>query len=314
MIELNTIYNADCLAFLKQMPDNFIDCCVTSPPYYGLRDYGVNGQIGLEETPEQYVQKLVAVFAEVKRVLKPEGTLWLNLGDSYANNGCNSNQVGRFTGERIRAGKKGIMDSRPRKIPENLKPKDLIGIPWMTAFALRADGWYLRQDIIWHKPNPMPESVTDRCTKSHEYIFLLAKSQKYYYDYKAIAENSTYFDIDNRSINGPTISARMDGSQYQCKRQGVYSEDGLRNKRDVWTVNTKPYKESHFATFPEKLIVDCIKAGCPENGIVLDPFMGAGTTGLVARKLNCNYVGIELNAEYIKIAERRIYNEIGLFV
>jgi DNA modification methylase len=359
MIELNKIYNADCLTFLKQMPDNFIDCCVTSPPYYGLRDYGVNGQIGLEETPKQYVQKLVEIFREVNRVLKPEGTLWLNLGDSYANNGCNSSQVGGFTGERIRAGKKGIMDSRPRKIPENLKPKDLIGIPWMVAFDLRADGWYLRQDIIWHKPNPMPESVTDRCTKSHEYIFLLSKSQRYYYDQKAIKQPIDDASVlrlaqqikdqkgsdripgktngnmkavgpgrkprpdDNRGGNqgtGRGIPAMaidgngVNGHSGYFDSCGNLIGDGMANKKSVWTVSTMPFKEAHFATFPEKLIVDCIKAGCPENGIVLDPFMGAGTTALVARKLNRNYIGIELNAEYIKIAEKRIFNEIGLFV
>jgi DNA modification methylase len=330
MIELNKIYEGDCLTFLKQMPDNFIDCCVTSPPYYGLRDYGVDGQIGLEETPEQYVQKLVEIFREVKRVLKPEGTLWLNLGDSYAGSGKGiGSDHGKavFTDNEIPKTKWRKSDKDNTRNGEwcnrnglgyipDLKPKDLIGIPWMVAFALRADGWYLRQDIIWHKRNPMPESVTDRCTKSHEYIFLLAKSQKYYYDYEAIQEPSVAagelrrFNDPKKIERGmgkiPTGNESPDALPYEIKDN--------RNKRSVWTVNTKPYKDAHFAVYPEELIVDCIKAGCPENGTVLDPFMGAGTTGLVARKVNRNYVGIELNAEYIKIAEKRIYNEIGLFV
>ncbi|MEY4095700.1 MAG: Bordetella phage vB BbrM, partial [Acidobacteriota bacterium] len=178
-----TIHNGDCLEVLRTMPDESVQCCVTSPPYWGLRDYGHDGQIGLESTPEAYVGRMVEVFREVRRVLREDGTLWLNLGDSYANKGAkDSSAVGGFTGERIRAGAKGIMDSRPREIPDGLKPKDLVGIPWRVAFALQADGWYLRQDIIWHKPNPMPESVTDRCTKAHEYVFLMAKSQRYYYD------------------------------------------------------------------------------------------------------------------------------------
>jgi DNA modification methylase len=310
MIELNKIYEGDCLTFLKQMPDNFIDCCVTSPPYYGLRDYGVDGQIGLDETPEQYVQKLVEVFREVRRVLKPEGTLWLNLGDSYASSTKGSG--GPSSKQDSNAGSR----YNPRKFNHGVKEKDLMGIPWMVAFALRVDGWYLRQDIIWHKRNPMPESVTDRCTKSHEYIFLLAKSQKYYYDYEAIQEPSVAagelrrFNDPKKIERGmgkiPTGNESPDALPYEIKDN--------RNKRSVWTVNTKPYKDAHFAVYPEELIVDCIKAGCPENGTVLDPFMGAGTTGLVARKVNRNYVGIELNAEYIKIAEKRIYNEIGLFV
>lgn len=316
MIELNKIYEGDCLTFLKQMPDNFIDCCVTSPPYYGLRDYGVDGQIGLEETPEQYVQKLVEIFREVKRVLKPEGTLWLNLGDSYNGNKVGNTNRTYANGIEDKSKVYAKTDSFSKKLVEGLKPKDLIGIPWMVAFALRADSWYLRQDIIWHKRNPMPESVTDRCTKSHEYIFLLAKSQKYYYDYEAIQEPSVAA-CELRRLNDPKKIERGMGKV----PTGNESPDALpykikdnRNKRSVWTVNTKPYKDAHSAVYPEELIVDCIKAGCPENGTVLDPFMGAGTTGLVARKVNRNYVGIELNAEYIKIAEKRIYNEIGLFV
>ncbi len=356
MIDLNKIYNTDCLTFLKELPDNFIDCCVTSPPYYGLRDYGVAGQIGLEETPEQYVQKLVEIFREVKRVLKPEGTLWLNLGDSY--NGSNqSGGIGIVNNKKYHD-TKDVKQIGTKRI-KGLKPKDLIGIPWMVAFALRADGWYLRQDIIWNKPNPMPESVTDRCTKAHEYIFLLSKSQKYYYDQEAIKQpvaDATVLRLaqqveDQKGSNripgktngnmkavGPGRKPRPDdnrgGNQGTGRgipamaidgkgvngHSGYFDScgnligEGMANKKSVWTVPTMPFKEAHFATFPEKLIADCIKAGCPENGIVLDPFMGAGTTGLVARKLNRNYVGIELNAEYIKIAEKRIYNEIGIFI
>lgn len=298
------IFNMDCLEGLKTLPDNSIDCCITSPPYFGLRDYGNENQIGLEETPEEFVNKLVEVFAEVKRVLKPEGTLWLNLGDSYYRSGNDQpEQKGMLNTEKINQ-RYGFRNENKLK-SQDLKPKDLIGIPWMVAFALRTNGWYLRQDIIWHKPNPMPESVTDRCTKAHEYIFLLSKSPKYYFDNEKISENANYAgEKRGKSRNiSPTRITEMDNKIYNT-----------RNKRSVWTVTTKPFSEAHFATFPEDLIVDCIKAGCPEGGLVLDPFMGAGTTGLVAKKLNRHYVGFELNPEYIKIAERRIYTEIGLFL
>jgi len=308
MLELNKIYCGDSLEVLKTFPDESINCCVTSPPYWGLRDYNVKEQLGLEKTPEEYVENMVKVFREVKRVLKDDGTLWLNLGDSYNGSGKAGNKNNTYFKKHTEFGKPATHKDKignPTNV-KTLKSKDLIGIPWMVAFALRADGWYLRQDIIWHKPNPMPESVTDRCTKAHEYIFLLSKSSKYYYDYKAISEKSKWFEKDHRSADGYTVSDRMEGSQYQCQRQGVYNEDGLANKRSVWKINTKAYREAHFATFPEKLIWDCVKAGCPENGIVLDPFMGAGTTGLVARKLDRNYVGIELNPKYIEIANKRI--------
>jgi len=310
MIELNKIYFGDCLEVLNSFPDESVNCCVTSPPYYGLRDYGVNGQIGLEETPELYVQKLVRVFGEVKRILREDGTLWLNLGDSYYNSNPGTGGACKLKG----AGK-AMTEARytgiTRTMPDYLKPKDLIGIPWMVAFALRANGWYLRQDIIWAKPNPMPESVTDRCTKAHEYIFLLSKNRKYYFDSNSIKEESKTFDNgirdrDNSKLNNTPGRSRMAGlktNQYEKA-----------NKRSVWTINTMPNSEAHFATFPELLISDCIKAGCPEDGVVLDPFIGAGTTGLVAKKLERNYIGIELNPEYIKIAERRIFNEIGLFL
>lgn len=307
MVELNKIYNEDCLTFLKQMPDQYVECCITSPPYFGLRDYGMAGQIGLEETPEAYVEKMVAVFREVRRVLKDDGTLWLNLGDSYASNtkgsGRPSSKQDSNAGSRY----------NPRKFNHGVKEKDLMGIPWMVAFALRADGWYLRQDIIWHKPNPMPESVTDRCTKSHEYIFLLSKSLQYYFDAKAIAEQQQQSSRERltRGWNGDGDRGYPNGPQNHLKNymgsfDSVEETPLTRNKRDVWTVTTKPYREAHFATYPPDLIEPCIKAGCPEGGIVLDPFMGAGTTALVAHKLNRNYIGTELNPEYCQIAEKRI--------
>jgi DNA modification methylase len=341
----NKIINIDCLEGLKQLPDNSIDCCVTSPPYWGLRDYGHDDQIGLEQSPEEYVDKIVLLFGEVKRALKDDGTLWLNLGDSYYNfRGYTDYAVKQS----ISSNDAHVMNSpcgkRNAKI-DGLKGKDLVGIPWMVAFALRADGWYLRQDIIWHKPNPMPESVTDRCTKSHEYIFLLSKSQKYYFDYEAIQEEAAYDGrkdtmmkggdkyadgeyLANGNANSLSVKGRerwkfknlQDKGQqthtiHEKRANGEVDElYAVRNKRDVWTVNTKPFSDAHFATFPEKLIVDMIKAGCPKDGIVLDPFMGSGTTAVVARKLERNYTGFELNQEYIKIAEKRLYNELGMFL
>jgi len=307
---IDTILEGDALTRLKELPSESVDCCITSPPYFGLRDYGVEGQIGLEESPEAYVSKLVEVFREVRRVLKKEGTLWLNLGDSFAsgkgtcfNPGGGSSSLGKA---RKDAGahplnRGNISDLRA----SGLKPKDLIGIPWMVAFALRADGWYLRSDIIWHKPNCMPESVTDRPTKSHEYIFLLSKSQKYYYDGEAIKEES--ITNDPRKPYTSQGAKELDGRDVW--HSGEKRENGdftKRNKRTVWTVATKPYSEAHFATFPEKLIEPCVLAGCPEGGICLDPFFGAGTTGLVAKKLGRHFVGIELNEAYIGMAQKRI--------
>ncbi len=421
-LKINTIYQGNSLAVLKTFPAQSVDCCITSPPYWGLRDYGtatwVGGdencnhyrdnhvsnscttghtnsqkeggigdsiykdvckkcgairqdeQLGLENTPEEYVANMVAIFSEVNRILKDEGTLWLNLGDSYYNfrgysdfsikQTCASNDAHVMNSP---SGKRNV-------IQENLKGKDMVGIPWMTAFALRSSGWYLRQDIIWHKPNPMPESVTDRCTKSHEYIFLLSKSPKYYFDYESIQEEATGYDgrkytvmkgsekysdgeylqmgnANSLSVKGrerwkykskfgdrdgelnglhsgnewtPKYKNLQDKGQqpnsfHESRAEGIPDElYAIRNKRDVWTINTKPYKEAHFATFPEKLIEPMIKAGCPPKGLILDPFMGSGTIGLVARKLDRNYVGIELNPKYIKIAEKRIFNEIGLFL
>ena len=333
-IEKNTIINGNSLEVLKSLPDNSIDCCVTSPPYYALRDYGCDGQIGLEETPEKYIESLCDVFSEVRRVLTPEGTLWLNIGDSY-----NGNKVGNI--EVVKNKKVSESNDFHKKLCGGAKPKDLIGIPWMLAFALRSQGWYLRQDIIWHKPNPMPESVTDRCTKSHEYIFLMSKSQKYYFDYEAIQEpcadqSRTNYACGNRTngINkdrndndfgerSKNWKPRTKNCQYDGQKPNSFHlsrENGepdkeyyVRNKRDVWSVNVKPCSEAHFATYPFELIKPCILAGCPENGIVLDPFMGSGTTAIVARSLNRNYLGVELNPEYIKIAHKRLEKHLGMF-
>jgi len=327
MLELNKIYNMDCMEGLKQLPDNSINCCVTSPPYWGLRDYGVDGQIGLEVTPAEYVGRMVEVFKEVKRVLRADGTLWLNLGDSYA--GYWGDKKAREENRPSMADTNGWtngfnMNARPdfhNAFDEmKIKPKDLVGIPWMVAFALRADGWYLRQDIIWHKPNPMPESVKDRCTKAHEYIFLLSKSQHYYYDYEAIKEPCTTnenrpfgavrereYGYNSKHLKARGYKVKQGSTEYPLQHKGKDIEsNSTRNKRSVWTVTTKPFKEAHFATFPPDLIKPCILAGCPKNGIVLDPFMGSGTTGMVAAMYQRNFIGFELNPEYCKMAEKRI--------
>ena len=316
-METNIIYNENCLTGLKQLPDNSVDCCITSPPYFNLRDYGCKEQIGLEDTPEQYIQSLVAVFEEVHRVLAPEGTLWVNIGDSYAGSGkggaCYPDNAKQYK----QGTNRGTIDvPATAKRYTGYKPKDLIGIPWMLAFALRASGWYLRQDIIWAKPNPMPESVKDRCTKSHEYIFLLSKSPKYYFNSEAIQEPST----TQGAAEG--YKTRYGGKKYtetpdkffRTKSGNAYVHRDFRNKRDIWTVPTQPIPDAHFATYPERLIIDCIRAGCPENGIVLDPFMGSGTTAVVARKNNRRYIGFELNPDYIDIANRRLRKELGLFI
>ena len=274
-----TIISGDCRTVLNDLDERSVQTCVTSPPYFGLRDYGVDGQIGNESSPEEYVESLVGVFRAVKRVLKDDGTLWLNLGDSYSrgDRGTVVSQKGLCSSKSDK--QKYHFESASAKLGKHpiIKPKDLIGIPWRVAFALQEDGWYLRQDIIWHKPNPMPESVKDRCTKTHEYIFLLTKSSDYYYDYKAIRE---------RALTG--------------------DEPNERNKRSVWTVRTKPFLDVHFATFPEQLIEPCILAGSARGDIVLDPFTGSGTTGLVAFENGRGFLGAEINPEYKKLAERRI--------
>ncbi len=290
------------------MEANSVHTCVTSPPYYGLRDYGHDGQIGLEETPDAYVAKMVEVFREVRRVLRDDGTLWLNLGDSYAGGGT----IGRndTTPEALarRAAKYGTGQKEgslvgahgTRQPVAGLKPKDLIGIPWRVAFALQADGWYLRQDIIWHKPNPMPESVTDRCTKAHEYIFLLSKSSRYYYDIDAMKEKAVKGDSGAGARNYTGINGRERLTQSESSRiEG-------RNRRSVWTIATQPYPGAHFAAFPPDLIRPCIQAGCPLSGLVLDPFGGSGTTAQVAIQEGRNAVIIELNPKYVELARKRI--------
>jgi len=302
------ILHGDVLDKLQEIESESIQCVVTSPPYWGLRDYGIEGQLGLEATPELYVEKMVKVFREVKRVLKNDGTVWLNLGDSYNGSGKAGNKNSEYYKKHTEFGKPAKNKDKIG-IPTNvkgLKPKDLVGIPWRVAFALQADGWWLRQDIIWHKPAPMPESVTDRCTKSHEYIFLLTKSAKYYYDADAIKEDS----IDPESFTGRRERKMTD--EYK-KTTGHSNTSGAkvgktyekRNKRSVWTINTKPYKDAHFAVFPPKLPELCIKAGSKEGDTVLDPFFGSGTTGWAAQRLGRKWIGIELNADYIKIAEKR---------
>jgi DNA modification methylase len=403
------ILTGDCRETLKTLPDASVHCCVTSPPYWGLRDYGtakweggdaacnhrqvdirqrrglaaaanasdggnrtqaarndndlgipfrdicgkcgarrIDSQIGLEQTPEAYVAELVAVFREVRRVLRPDGTLWLNLGDSYwGGKGASGSSKARATAKErgyVQSGGTVQMNKRPQDgTHDTIKPKDLVGIPWRVAFALQADGWYLRQDIIWAKPNPMPESVTDRCTKAHEYIFLLSKSAKYYYDHEAIKEPVTQSSIERLSqpnlehqagsdrvpgkTNGP-MKAVGRGGKNAFRGQGSNRDtetgpanrdgrdmkeigtDDTRNKRSVWTVCTQPYKEAHFATFPRALIEPCILAGCPAGGVVLDPFGGSGTTGEVAASNGRDSILIELNPAYVKLAADRG----GLFV
>lgn len=368
---------------LKLLPDESVHCCVTSPPYFGLRDYGVAGQIGLEPSPDAFVAELVDVFREVRRVLRADGTIWLNLGDSYAGSGRGGNptektstleggqdsqkasMVKRARGSQLPAGfhehsrQSGAIGRAWVPPPSGLKQKDLIGTPWMVAFALRADGWYLRQDIIWSKPNPMPESVTDRCTKAHEYLFLLSKSSKYYYDQDAILEdcspntnarlsqdvqnqigseranggektNGNMKAVSRQSWKGSTFDGPRDlevrpdtGRKRAPAGEGIKNNDSFdaamaimptkRNKRSVWTVATEGFKEAHFATFPPALIGPCILAACPQGGVCLDPFGGAGTTGLVADRLQRHAILIELNPEYAAMARRRIDGDSPLF-
>jgi DNA modification methylase len=324
------ILSGDCREVLRALAARSVHCCVTSPPYFGLRDYGVDGQIGLEQTPDAYVAELVAVFREVRRVLRDDGTLWLNLGDSYANDGKWGGHTG---GKHVK-----VLHCSPigrNKRYTGLKPKDLIGIPWMVAFALRADGWWLRQDIIWSKPAPMPESVTDRCTKAHEYLFMLSKSERYYYDADAIAEPIT--DSSRARMGQPNLAQQNGSDRVPGKTNGnmkavLKKQDGhgrryagfnerffagecaeTRNKRSVWTVATQPYSEAHFATFPPALIEPCIKAGTMLGGTVLDPFGGSGTTAMVADRLGRAAILIELNPTYVDIAKRRIHDDAGMF-
>lgn len=304
---------------LKDLPDNSVQTVVTSPPYWGLRDYGEKTQIGLEETPKDFVEQLCVVFDEVWRVLKDDGTLWLNLGDSYA-----AFRDSKAIPDTLRDGDGTAVAQASNRNPSNLrkaglKHKDLVGIPWRVAFALQERGWYLRSDIIWHKPNPMPESVTDRPTKSHEYLFLLTKSPKYFYDNKAILEPVSDVSLARAeygwdSDRPSTKNASMGGSGIHVEKMGnrFVNPEG-RNKRTVWTVTTKSYKEAHFATYPPDLIEPCILAGSKEGDTVLDPFSGSGTTGEVALKYGRNYIGLELNPDYAKLSEKRISEAIGMF-
>jgi len=334
-----SILTGNVFDILPTLEAESVNCCVTSPPYWGLRDYGTDCQLGIEPTPELYVANLVAVFREVWRVLRDDGTLWLNLGDSYAGswgnqgrksergtqrpvNGpmiqnvggvahtigcdmdedctCGARVAGVYPDKRTCTG--SWVNDHP-----TLKPKDLVGIPWRVAFALQADGWYLRSDIIWSKPNPMPESVTDRPTKAHEYVFLMSKRERYWYDAAAIAETMNPASAARYEYGfGGKKNEHLKATVNQTAVVGNRDATATRNRRTVWTIATQPYPEAHFATFPEKLVEPCVLAGCPAGGTVLDPFTGSGTTGAVAYRLGRKFVGIELNPEYAALAEKRI--------
>ncbi len=354
-IGFNRIYQGNSIDVLKTFPDEIVDCVVTSPPYWGLRDYGtaeweggdtecshkreskksdktitghknfeemngvgdaiyksvcsrcgakrVDKQLGLEETPEEFAQNLVKLFREIKRVLKKSGTVWLNLGDSYSR--TPNSQVSQKGLCASKNDDKKYEYSHKKDYGDTIKPKDLVGIPWKVAFALQSDGWYLRQDIIWHKPNPMPESVKDRCTKAHEYIFLLSKSPKYFYDIDAIREPVSEISLKRAEYGWDGVEVEGRNSPQKCDDMKRFAPESGRNKRSVWKITTKSYKEAHFATFPPELPELCIKAGCPKDGVVLDPFFGSGTTGWVAQRLGRKWIGVELNPEYIKIADKR---------
>jgi len=330
----------DSLAVLSSLPDASVDCCVTSPPYWGLRDYGVAGQMGLEATPDKFVAGMVGVFREVRRVLREDGTCWVNIGDSYAGSGPSGASYESETTKRRAEGsgtdgafrvsktlgERGLTYADKKPIPPSgFKHKDLIGIPWRLALALHADGWWLRQDIIWAKPNPMPESVTDRCTKSHEYIFMLTKSARYFYDAAAIAEPTAYPD-DTRPANGSLSPGQREGSGVRKRVPPIggvkaVGENGngnrtysgnmpeqreTRNARSVWKIPSQASSVPHFAMFPEELPRRCIKAGCPVGGVVLDPFSGMATTGQVAIELGRSYIGIELNPKYGEMSRDRL--------
>ncbi len=354
---MNEILVGDALTRLRELPEESIHCVITSPPYWGLRDYGVEGQLGLEATPEEYVAKMVEVFHEVRRVLRPDGTLWLNLGDSYAGSGRGRNSVGshshspsdkqarnhgsvngRLLRPAIPARNHGLHTSQVDSDiigthwvppPPGLKCKDMVGIPWRVALALQADGWWLRSDIIWSKPNPMPESVLDRPTKAHEYVFLMTKSERYFYDADAIKEDAEY--TPDRPTSGWDMTGGTDHKQKAGRYRNLAGKGSFngktaknpareeafravvlkRNKRSVWAIATEAYPDAHFATFPTKLVEPCILAGSAEGGIVLDPFMGSGTTGLVAVRARRQFIGIELNPEYADLARRRIAPELA---
>jgi len=329
------ILQGDCCEVLRTLPDESVHCVVTSPPYWGLRDYGVDGQIGMEKTYQEHVQVVADLFDEVRRVLRKDGTLWLNYGDSYA-----TSVNGRSAADTKAVGNddRTFRDKPFSTIQGVLKPKDLCGIPWRVAFALQERGWYLRQDIIWSKPNPMPESIKDRCTKAHEYLFMLARSERYYYDQEAIKEPAVYSGLvgqdesgfknasnfNGKNKNGGVRGERPDKQRGHGRRHAGFNDrwdamekaeqcNGLRNKRSVWEIATAPFSDAHFATFPSALIEPCILAGSPTGGTVMDPFGGSGTTGMVADRLGRNAILIELNPEYAAMAERRIKSDAGMF-
>lgn len=300
-----TILVGDARKRLAEIPDSSVQCCITSPPYWGLRDYGHDGQIGLEQTPEAYVTEMVEVFRDVRRVLKDDGVLWLNLGDSY-------NGSGGAGGDYSLGGLKEGQPKYPGRAVSSLKPKDLVGVPWRVAFALQDDGWYLRQDIIWAKPNPMPESVKDRCTKSHEYLFLLTKSARYYFDNKAIQEPSANLGQTKIKFGGNKYGDDKD-PKHATKSGNEYTDTGTRNKRSVWTIPTKPFRGAHFAVMPEALVEPCVLASTKPNDLILDPFTGAGTVAVIALKHGRNFIGIELNPDYAQIACKRIEKHQPMF-
>lgn len=315
-----TVHTGEALSVLRSLTDSSVHCCVTSPPYWGLRDYGVDGQIGLEETPAEFLARLVAVFEEVRRVLRADGVCWVNMGDSYANDA----KWGGSSGGKNRASTNGGEGFRQRR-DTGLKPKDLIGMPWRLAFALQDAGWWLRSDCIWHKPNPMPESVADRPTKAHEYVFLLTKSARYFYDADAVreplaAKTLTTFGREETRRMSPERSdfIKADNWAHAVKvRKPRLNDEGEiagANMRTVWSIATQPFHGAHFATFPEALAERCILAGCPDGGTVLDPFTGSGTTGVVAVRHGRSFVGCELNPDYADMARRRITSEAPLFV
>ena len=304
----------DCRSVLRDLPDESVNCVVTSPPYFGLRDYGVDGQIGLEASVSDHIAALRDVFREIRRILLKDGTLWVNYGDGYAstpNGNTHLTHDGRYKSKRD---DRTFTDKPLDTIKASgLKPKDLMGLPWRLAFAMQEDGWWLRSDIIWAKPNPMPESIKDRPTKSHEYLFLLAKSDRYFFDAEAIAEPSIHAGQLVRTNGNEGMDAGYDGHRTRDGlRRGVVVPE-TRHPRSVWNIATAPFPEAHFATFPPELAERCIKAGCPEGGVVLDPFFGAGTTGLVADRLRRSCIGIELNPAYAEIARRRIAKDAGMF-
>jgi DNA modification methylase len=315
-----SILVGDAVARLRELPDGVARTCVTSPPYWGLRDYGNDRQLGLEGTPQEFVENLCLVFDEVWRVLADDGTVWVNLGDSYAshsgmkqNRPQRDNSGGLVNNLRDSRGEQSWTQGTTVGVEKrfDVKPKDLVGIPWRFAFAMQDRGWYLRQDIIWAKPNPMPESVTDRCTKSHEYVFLLSKQPKYFFDNEAIREPATTKPT-MRDRSKENYQDSFPGGRFSEGERVFGSDDLMKNKRSVWTVNTKGYKEAHFAVYPPALIEPCIKAGSAEGDTVLDPFSGSGTTGEVALQNGRNYVGIELNPDYAALSEKRINNAIGM--